>query len=386
MKIGILIDELISGGFQKVAVMETHYFQKLGYEVSLVVLHRIEHPGYQDIIKKSGIDVICLSDRLPWYFKINFHFPLFAFFSFFHISYPLFVHRYIKKNEFDIFVTHGTYTAFSSITILKKLGIPYICFDHDPIAYILPQKYQNKFLGKLLWFLTPIAKSLDKAIIKNAKAVIAFPDMVVEMRKIYPSYQNYNEIFNGCEILPEGQLNYQRENYAIAVTKWDQGKNFELLLDVWKQLELKIPLKIIGTFARESIRAEYTQAIKDANLENSIEIVGSVSEEILGDYYQKAKLLIHPCREAFGMTILEAAANGCPAIFSNNSGVAELFSENIKQILPKENDADGYLFQIKNILSLNKEGYADFSRDYYATAIRNSWENHCKKIVSLINA
>lgn len=385
MKIGILVDELISGGFQKVAVMETKYLQRLGYDVSLIALHRVKNTGYRDIIEENNLDVIYLSDRLPWYLKINFHFPLFAFFSFFHIFYPLFIHKYIKKDEFDVFVTHGTYTAFSSIAIVKKLEVPYICFAHDPIAYILPQKYQNKLLGKLLWFLMPLAKFLDKVIIDNAKAIIAYPDMIAEMKKVYPNYPNYHEIFNGCEVIPNDQLNYQRENYAVAATKWDQGKNFELLLAVWKRLEPKISLKIVGTFANESVRVEYEQAIKDAGLENIVEIVGSVSEEVLSGYYKKAKLLVHPCREAFGMTILEAAANGCPAIFSSNSGVAALFPESITEILPKENDVNDYLTQIKRVLSFGQEDYEFLAKEYYAVAVRNSWENHCKKIISLIN-
>lgn len=385
MRIGILVDELISGGFQKVAVMETKYLQKLGYEVLLIALHRVKNTGYRDIIEESNLRVIYLSDRLPWYLKMNFHFPLFAFFSFFHVFYPFFIHRYIKKEEFDIFVTHGTYTAFSSIAIVKKLGVPYICFDHDPIAYILPQKYHNKFLGKLLWFLMPLAKFLDQRIINNAKAVIAYPDMIAEMKKINPNYADYYAIFNGCEVLPEDQLDYRRENYAMAATKWDQGKNFKLLLEVWKQLEPKISLKIVGTFVHESVRVEYEQAIKNANLENIIEIVGSVSEEALRGHYKKAKLLVHPCREAFGMTMLEAAANGCPAIFSDNSGVAELFPLEIIKMLPKENDINGYVTQIKRVLSFSQADYESFAKEYYATAVKNSWENHCKKIVSLIN-
>ena len=51
MKIGILIDELISGGFQKVALMEVIYLKSLGYDTDLVVLHRTNNLGYQDIIE-----------------------------------------------------------------------------------------------------------------------------------------------------------------------------------------------------------------------------------------------------------------------------------------------------------------------------------------------
>ncbi len=376
MKIGIVIDELISGGFQKVAIMEAKYMQKMGLDVTLVVLHRIKNEGYRDLIKENGIKVVHLSDRLPLYLRLNFRFPFFSFFSFFHIAYPFFIYKYIKKSEFDIFITHATYTALSSIAIKNKLGIPYICFVHDSVTYILKQKYQNRFLGKFLNFLLPVAKKLDKKIIINAKSIIAFPYMLKELRKVEPSYQNYYPIYNGCEPIDKKDIQYKKENFAIAVTKWDKGKNFGFLLKIWEKMEQKIPLKVVGSFSPESLKDFYQKQIDKRGLSEYIEIVGRVSEEELKSYYIKAKFLIHPCREAFGMTILEAAACGCPAIFSINSGVAELFCENVRLILPKEKDLDQYLRAAISFLN-NKKDFADI---FYRAAIANSWEKHSRAI------
>lgn len=385
MKVGVLIDELVSGGFQKVAIMEVKYLSELGYDVVLVVLHRIKNEGYQDLIKKNNIRVIRLSDRLPFFLKLNFRFPFFAFFSFFHIFYPIFIWKYIKKDKFDFFITHGTYTAFSSIAIKRKLKIPFVSFIHDSVTYIIENKYKEKFSKGFLNFLIFIAKKIDRKIIKNSDFVFAFPDMIAEMKKIFPEYPRYKEIFNGCEVLPENEINFDKSDFAISVTKWDQGKNFDFLLDLWSKLDVKIPLKVIGSFHPASLKDEMQRSINENKLGDVIELVGRVTEEELYGYYRNAKLMVHPCREAFGMTILEASASGCPAIFTNNSGVVDLYPESIKKLLPKENNLEEYKKTIGEFLQMEEGAYEDLVREYYLSAKNNSWVNHCEKIVSLLN-
>jgi len=385
MKIGILIDELISGGFQKVAIMEAKYFNELGHEIVLVVLHRIKNEGYKDLIEKNNIKVVRISDRLPFLLKINFRFPFFAFFSFFHIFYPMFIWKYIKRDNFDFFITHGTYTAFSSIAIKRKLKIPFISFIHDPITYIIENKYRDKFPYGVLKLLTFVAKKLDHMIINNSNAVMAYSDMIKEMKKVFPAYQKYNEIFNGCEVLPEDKINFNKSDFAISVTKWDQGKNFDFLLDLWSQLDIKIPLKIIGSFHPVNLQDEMQKSINGKKLDNVIKLVGRVTEKELSQYYKNAKFLVHPCREAFGMTILEASANGCPSIFTNNSGVADLYPESIKKNLPQENNLDEYKKIISDFLQMERVVYDDLIEEYHLVAKNNSWIKHCEKIIKLIN-
>ena len=385
MKIGVLIDELVSGGFQKVAIMEVKYLNSLGYDAVLVVLHKRENEGYQDLIRKNNIQVIRISDRLPFYLKFNFKFPFFAFFSFFHIFYPMFVWRYIKRDNFDFFITHGTYTAFSSISIRRKLKIPFASFIHDSVVYIIKNKYKIKFSKSFFNFLIFVAKKIDKKIIKNSNFVLAFPDMIVEMKKIFPEYSNYQAIFNGCEIISESNINFNKLNFAISVTKWDQGKNFDFLLNLWESLNNKISLKIIGSFHPIELREEFQKAIDNKKLSNVIEIIGSVTEEGLYEYYKNAKFIVHPCREAFGMTILEASASGCPAIFSNNSGVADLYSDSIRKILPRENSLYEYKSCIDNFLQMKEGAYGNLVREYYLSAKNNSWVKHCEKIIKFLN-
>jgi len=385
MKIAVLIDELISGGFQKVALMEVKYLRNMGYDADLVVLHRTRNLGYQDIIKDNNIKVVFLSDRLPRLLRLNFRIPFFSFFSFFHIFYPLFIYRFIKGKEYDYFVSHGTYTMFSSIAISKHRGIPYVGYVHDSVTYILRQKYKKRVLHYLLSVLMPLANYLDKLVINNSLRIVAYPFMINQMTKLVQDPRKYTSIYNGCELDSQGELRYDRENFCIAVTKWDEGKNFELLIDVWLRITKKVILKVVGTFHPKELEEKYNSLIKQRGLESSIEIVGGVDELTLASYYKKAKLLIHPCREAFGMTILEAAALGCPSIFTSNSGVAELFPAELIKTLPKEGVITDYIEAINTIENLSSEEYKDLVKAYYRVAEANSWEMHCKKLIEVLN-
>jgi hypothetical protein len=95
MKIGILIDELASGGLQKTAIQECKELKRLGHKVKLLVLSRRNSRSFKGLAK--GLEIEFLEDRLkPWQ-RASFKFPIFAYFSLFHLTYPLFLPSKIKK-------------------------------------------------------------------------------------------------------------------------------------------------------------------------------------------------------------------------------------------------------------------------------------------------
>jgi len=211
--------------------------------------------------------------------------------------------------------------------------------------------------------------------------VIAYSDMIKFMSKLYPNKKKYSEIYNGVELK---SFNSARKSFAITATKWDQGKNLEFLINIWDNISEKTPLKIVGKFVPEKLRMDYSRMIKDKKLETKVEIIGPVSENQLAKLYSEAIMLVHPCREAFGMTILEAWATGCPCVFSTNSGVINITEDQLTNPLPRENNIKDYYSSINYILELNKKEYQNLSRMCYSIASKNSWQNHCKKIIQLI--
>jgi glycosyltransferase involved in cell wall biosynthesis len=387
MKIGIIVDEFFSGGFQKVALMEKIQMDRNHINADLISLKRPLKTGYKDILEENKINLICIDDNFPKLLKLNFKFPFFSFFSLFHLTYPFFINKYYPKfSEYDAIVVHGTYTIFSAISIKRRFkDIKLISFIHDPISYVINQKYKSGPIYKFSRILVKLTTIVDRKLIANSDYVLGFPQMTEIMKNIYPKYNKYINIQNGVDVINENTINYKKDNYWISVTKWDKGKNIQFLIELCQKIGNNFNLKVIGTFVPETLRTEFEDHVKTSKLKN-IDIIGMVSEKELNMYYKNAKGLVHPCREAFGMTILEAAANGCPAVFTNNSGVAKLFENEVANILPNENDIEEYIKAINYIEGLySNNSHIKYIKRLRHTAEKYSWEMHNNTIINLID-
>ncbi|MBP7859673.1 glycosyltransferase [Patescibacteria group bacterium] len=383
MKIGVVIEKLYSGGTQKVAILEVANFRKLGLNADLLVLKRSKEIGFSDLLKSKKIEPIYISDYIPKYLDFNFKIPFFAFFSLFHITYPFLIKIFVKKFNYDLYIAHGTYTTYSVFSLANKKE-KVISFVHDPISYILGAKYKNKVIGKLGFLLIPLAKYLDKVIINNSYKVLTYTD---EFKTLLNSILPTNKvelIMDAIETKSENEISLEKKNYAIAVTKWDSGKNISMLLDIWKKGEMEILLYIIGKFEPEKLQKDVQEKINGAELKEKIKIIGKVSEKELNDYYKNAKFLVHPCTEAFGMTILESASYGCPSVFVKTSGVSSLFGKMELEYQPENENTDEYLKSIDYIQNLKNTEYKKLAMEFYKSASKTSYEKHCNQILKLI--
>ncbi|MBS3079144.1 glycosyltransferase [Candidatus Pacearchaeota archaeon] len=379
MKIGIFVDELFTGGFQKVALEEAIELKKEGKDVYFYILKRSKESEYEKILNKNNIKIIYLSDRVPNYLNINFKFPLFAFFSLFHVTYPFILPNYFKE-DLNLIISHGTYTCFSAIRIAKKKNIKIINFVHDPVQFILEQKYNKNFIKRTIFkILSKFGWIADRYILKNSDSIVAFPEMIEFLKEKHNIYVNYHIISNGVEL---GKKCNKKQNYVIAFTKWDQGKNVEFLIEIWKNLAKKIQLKIIGKWAKESEMNEFIKKISSNDLKEYISVEGQMTTDKTRKYLRNARFLVHPCREPFGMTIFEAAAEGTPCIMTDNSGVARFFNKS-NSVRVKENSLKEYLEAI-NYLIKNSNKTIKLGNEAYKVAEKNSWKNHNKILLGAI--
>src|SRR4030042_2850025 len=109
-KIAVFVDQLVLGGVQKGAIEEVRLLRKLGYQGQLLSLMRKGFkPEYKKLIKDAPL--IFLSDRYPQLFRNSLKFPFFSFFSTLHLFGPILAPFFVKKNEWDIIVSHGTTTC-----------------------------------------------------------------------------------------------------------------------------------------------------------------------------------------------------------------------------------------------------------------------------------
>lgn len=380
-KIGILIDRLNVGGVEKIAIEEVKALRDIGEDAYLVVMRRrgVVDDAFLDL--RKNLPTIFLDDRLPSFLKFSFKFPVFSFFSFFHITYPLLLPFVVKRKEFDYFIVHGTYTAFSAVALKKIKGIKFSVFIWDPIGYILARVYSEN-LSFLLGLFIKIAKILDKMIIVNSDVILVggsahnqyIKDMKnkVVIKTISPS------------VHPLLRLKQEKKNYVLMVTAWKKGKDPEYIFNIIKEIPT-IKIIMVGKWLDILYRKEFQEAIVNKNFSKNIEIVGEVSEKQLSNYYSNAIVLLQTNDDrGFGMPALEAAGHGTTFIIPNGQGVCAFFKNGTEGFYTKEKDTTAISDYLNKLLT-NKSLSKEMGKKCWITVKKKaSWNTHAEKLRQIV--
>lgn len=380
MKIGILLDQITLGGPPKAAFEEVRYLRRMGYDAELVVIfeRKTKEYCYEDLIEE--IPVRYLYRKFPALFKLSFKFPLFSFFSSFHLTSPIVVAGTVKNNEYDVLVSHGSYTCFTAFQLLKKRNIPYIAYIWDPITYILPRVYSSRLLKYGFPILKPLAYYFDKLFTTNSIATLTCSNAHVKLLHNISGIQAHT-VYPGC--FPLLSIPRKRGDYILSLTKWDIGKNPTFLLRVLKKLTKKVKLVVAGNWVQESVYHNFMKKVEEENLMDQVEVTGFADTKTQQKLYSEARVLVHPIFEAFGMFGLEAASCGCPIIIPQGSGVTDLFSHGIHGFFPAEGDVDKYAEYINKLLDDERLAWK-IGHEAWKIATKNTWENHTKKLIEII--
>jgi len=126
-----------------------------------------------------------------------------------------------------------------------------------------------------------------------------------------------------------------RDKFILCVNHLLPFKNVQAVIEAYalfvKEMKEAPVLKIVGT-GYFKYYLEYI--IKAEGLQRLVEFEGEIHGKQLKEYYSQAKMLIYtPLNEPFGLVPVEAMANGCPVIVSNQGGCAETVIHNETGIL-----------------------------------------------------
>ncbi len=380
-KIGILVDRLHVGGVQKVAIEQTKSLIKLGYNAQLLVLHsKCTKPNFKNQVK--DLPVVYLDQRLPKFLRFTFKFPMFHFFSLFHLTFPVMLPFVVKKKEWEVIISNNTYSTFTSLSLKILKNINYAYSLYDPIFYILNKVYiqeERIFITKLL---LPIAKVIDKFLISNALCIIYFGKAHQKYIENLAENKNTLRLPLGAKLRTSLIPKNKKNNCLITVSSWKPGKKLEKLIELTTKLD-DIKLKIIGSWVDQKYLIKIKKLINKRNINARIKIINRyLTDQELNEYYAQARalIIINPER-GFGLPVLEAASQGTPSVAPIDCGVNELF-ENKKEALFFKNlvQAKNYLKKVNNkdyAYQLGKKAWKKVKNNY-------SWGQHTKRLISYI--
>lgn len=382
MKIGILIDRLNIGGVEKIAIEEVRALRILGEDAHLVVLREkaVVPDAFPDLLR--DIPVLYLDKRLPKLLRFSFQFPVFHFFSFFHLTYPLFLPFVIKRKEFDYFIAHGTYTCLSAVAIKKTRKIKFSAFIWDPASYILERVYSTSLLAPVLWILKKTAYGLDKFLINNMDNVLVggdahntFIHKINPQKTIKAIYPSVHPIYKPLK----------KDNYIVMVTAWKKGKDPEYMLKLVRELP-DIHIKMVGKWIDPLYRQEFENSVKESGFDKQIEVIGEVSESKLSQFIAHARVLLQTNDDrGFGMPALEAAGCGTTFIIPRGQGVCSLFTDGKEGYYTKEKDTKTIILLIKRFIQDKELAVSMGDKAWEKVKSNYSWEKHAQELKLVVN-
>lgn len=170
--------------------------------------------------------------------------------------------------------------------------------------------------------------------------------------------------------------------YAVFVGRLSIEKGLGVMLDAWRQLDKKIPLKILGDGPMAGLVTKAAQEMPE------IEWLGRKPLEEVYEIVGNASFLVFPSEwyETFGRVAIEAFAMGTPVVASHIGAIAELVKNERNGLLFRPSDPADLADKISWLLDHPQElcqmrlsARAEFDAKYTADA-------NCKRLIEIYQA
>jgi glycosyltransferase involved in cell wall biosynthesis len=186
-------------------------------------------------------------------------------------------------------------------------------------------------------------------------------------------------VFKTNFLYPAPKPGEGKGGYALFVGRLSVEKGLGVMLEAWRQLGGKIPLKILGDGPMANL---VTTAIQEMS---EIEWLGRKPLEEVYEIVGNAAFLIFPSEwfETFGRVAIEAFAKGTPVVASKIGAIAELVDHERTGLLFQPSNPTDLAAKINWLLThpeklshMRKEARAEFEAKYSA-------EQNCKQLIEI---
>lgn len=251
-------------------------------------------------------------------------------------------------DDANVIISHNIPSSVLTFRNYKKYKIPYISYIHDTEYNYIPGTFGN-FKNR------EIVESL-----KNASIVLSNSKKTTEL--LIKKYGiKATILYPGC--YPIKKISSKRENFALLVHSISKTNTFGYI-EQFLKAKKNIKIYIVGgkRFGWKYVYNKFTTMFRER-----VKFIFDARDKDIQELYKKASILIHPSIENFGLSPLEAAANGCPSIIARGSGIMEILKEN-KEIIVYE---EGNIVEMCKIINkINKN--TNFTKEIG----NNAWKKH----------
>ena len=396
MKIGIIVRVIQRGGIPKIAINETKGLIQNGLKAELVIYRWGNQPHQlQDIftsITARSFDKGFLRHIAAFFAKFTLVLlPIGrGLESSVDISTIILAPTFFSKKDYDFLLCHDQLAGISGLIAGKK-GIPYFTFVHEPLFVAFPlgamkiSKYRilSKIVGSIIY-------SIEKKVLINS-AGIFFNSKKTEnwVKTCFPSIKGKTKvIYPGCN--PTERLPEEREEFILAVSRWDIAKYPTFILDLAERLDANFV--IAGAWTPQSLLNDFINEINNRRLDEKVKVLIDLSEKDVKSLFLRAKMYIHWIPEGFSMGVLEAMAHGLPVITTRRAGASEIITNGVDgfivekpgaSFIDEETDLDGYV-RIINLLLKNPNLCKSVGKNAWETSKKYSWQEHTKQLLNLV--
>ncbi|MBE1445680.1 glycosyltransferase [Paenibacillus sp. OAS669] len=259
--------------------------------------------------------------------------------------------------EYDVILSSSSAFAKGVITTPSQL---HICYCHTPMRYVWDLYHQylaeinNPVYKKVLPFILHKIRNWDAINSQRVDHYIANSNNVSKRIKKY--YNRESHVIHPPVSFERFDFAGESGDYFLIVSRLIPYKRIDLVIEAFNLLNL--PLVIIGD------GYDRTRLQKMAG--PTVQLMGYQSDEVISKYYSNCKAFILAGEEDFGITPLEAQANGKPVIAFGKGGALETVVEGKTGIFFNEPTADSLVQAINrfNSISFNKHTIRDHANQF----------------------
>ena len=328
-----LVQALVAGGHRVVTVC---YFE---YSEDMVARFRV-----------SGSEVVCLSasgTRIGGWRGI------------------LFLYNGLRKalRKYRPDVAHVQYMAPGAIPILllRLLGMRQIIATAHTAADIYPSLRLVHFIQRhCVRAFTCITELAERSF---------FGDSQLYKEGMTLHYRNHFTIYNALPLgfsMRQEARTFERPVAIGVVSRLEEIKGMDLVVPAFARVKSQYPDTRLIVVGDGSLRETMQAQARESGCYDSIEWAGRQPQERLPEWYSRMDIVLMPSRsEGFGLTAIEAMANGCVVVASRTGGLPEVVRDREVGLLHEVASVDDMADKIVSLIVS-----PDCLQCYSAAAIR----------------